>query len=158
MPILLLIGFILIPMLEIAVFIEVGGWIGLWPTLGLIMLTALLGTWQLRTQGLATLERAKLQLDQGKMPAKELFNGACLLIAGVLLLVPGFVTDVIGGLLFIPALREALRRTIGRRFAESAETRVFVDGEEVHRSKARDGVIDAEFEEVPDEPPRKLPR
>ncbi len=50
------------------------------------------------------------------------------------------------------------RPRFGRRFAESAETRVFVDGEEVHRSKARDGVIDAEFEEVPDEPPRKLPR
>ena len=158
MPLLLLSLFILVPLVEIAVFIEVGGWIGLWPTLGLCVLTALLGSWQLRAQGLATLERARVQLDQGQMPAKELFNGACLLIAGVLLLVPGFVTDAIGGLLFIPPLREALRRAIGRRMATSGETRVFVDGKEVHRSKARDGVIDGEFEEVPDEPPGRLPR
>ncbi|MEM7225106.1 MAG: FxsA family protein [Pseudomonadota bacterium] len=156
MPILLLSLFILMPLVEIAVFIEVGGWIGLWPTLGLCILTALLGSWQLRSQGMATLERARTQIDQGQMPAKELFNGACLLIAGALLLVPGFVTDAMGALLFIPAVREALRRGIGRRMKASGETRVFVDGKEVHRSGPRDGVIDGEFEEVPDEPPRRL--
>ena len=158
MPILLLSLFIVVPLVEIAVFIEVGGWIGLWPTLGLCVLTAFLGTWQLRAQGLATLERARAQLEQDQMPARELFNGACLLVAGVLLLVPGFVTDAVGGLLFVPAVREALRRAIGRRMASSAETRVFVDGHEVRRSGSRDGVIDGEFEEVPDEPPRRLPR
>ena len=140
MGIFILLALILGPLIEIAVFIQVGGAIGLWPTLILIVVTALLGTWQLRAQGLATLSRARSQMDRGVMPARELFDGVCLVIAGALLLVPGFVTDVIGALLFVPALRNALRLAIGRRVAASAETRVFVDGKEVYRGRPRDGV------------------
>ena len=107
-------AFILVPLIEIAVFIQVGGWIGLWPTLALIVLTAVLGTWQLRAQGIATLARARSQMERGVMPARELFDGLCLLVAGALLLTPGFVTDAVGGLLFVPPLRDFLRRMIGR--------------------------------------------
>ena len=102
MAIVLLAAFILVPLIEIAVFIKVGGWIGLWPTLALIVLTAVLGTWQLRAQGIATLARARSQMERGVMPARELFDGLCLLVAGALLLTPGFVTDAMGGLLFVP--------------------------------------------------------
>ena len=161
MGLLLLAAFILVPLIEIAVFIEIGGVIGLWPTLALILLTAVLGSWQLRAQGLATLNRARSQMEQGVMPARELFDGLCLLVAGALLLTPGFVTDAAGALLFVPPLRDVLRRAIGRRLAERTETRVYRDGREVHRGR---GVIDAEYEDVSDrddpddEPPRSLPR
>ena len=161
MGLLLLAAFILVPLIEIAVFIEIGGVIGLWPTLALILLTAMLGSWQLRAQGLATLNRARSQMEQGVMPARELFDGLCLLVAGALLLTPGFVTDAAGALLFVPPLRDVLRRAIGRRLAESTETRVYRDGREVHPGR---GVIDGEYEDVSDqgdpddEPPRSLHR
>jgi UPF0716 protein FxsA len=151
MGFLILIALIAGPLIEIAVFIRVGDAIGLWPTLALIVVTALLGTWQLRAQGLATLNRARSQMERGVMPARELFDGLCLLFAGALLLVPGFVTDLLGGLLFVPALRDALRRAIGRRVAASAETRVFVDGVEVHRSRPGDDVIDGDYRDVTDD-------
>ena len=165
MAFLLLAAFIGVPLLEIAVFIQVGGLIGLWPTLGLVILTAFVGTWQLRLQGIATLARARSQLDRGVVPAHELFDGLCLLVAGGLLLTPGFVTDAFGALLFIPGLRDSLRRALGRHLAAKAETRVFVDGQEIHRRGAPGGTIDGEYRDLTDQPApndddenRKLPR
>ncbi|MDH3596737.1 MAG: FxsA family protein [Rhodospirillales bacterium] len=164
MGFLILIALICVPLIEIAVFIEVGGLVGLWPTLALIVLTAVLGTWQLRAQGLATLSRARSQMERGEMPARELFNGLCLLGAGALLLTPGFVTDSLGALLFVPPLRDALRRAIGRYIAARAETRVFVDGREVHRHHPGGRTIDGEYDDLterpgPDrDPSRRLPR
>lgn len=164
MVILILLALICVPLLEIAVFIEVGGAIGIGPTLGLIVLTAVLGTWQLRAQGLATLARARSLMERGELPARELFDGLCLLVAGALLLTPGFVTDSIGALLFVPALRQALRRALGRHLAAKAETRVFVDGREVHGRGAGGATIDGEYRDLTDrpepgdEPDRRLPR
>lgn len=168
MAILLLAAFIAVPIVEIAVFIQVGGWIGLWPTLALVVLTALIGTWQLRLQGLATLDRARGQLDRGVLPARELFDGLCLLLAGALLLTPGFVTDVVGLLLFLPPVRDLLRRLAARHLAASAETRVWVNGQEVKRGSPGDGIIDGEYRDItpqdeesdderliPHEPPRR---
>lgn len=100
--------FIAVPLIEIAVFIEVGGIIGLWPTIGLVILTAVAGTALLRAQGLATLRRAQASLDRGEAPLREVFDGACLLVAGALLLTPGFVTDALGLSLFLPPIRSAL--------------------------------------------------
>lgn len=159
--ILLLAAFIAVPLLEIAVFIQVGGLIGLWPTLGLVLLTAVAGTWLLRMQGMATLSRARSQLDQGVLPARELFDGLCLVFAGALLLTPGFVTDSLGLLLFVPALRDLLRGILARRLA-TAESRVWVGGAEQRRRQGapRSGeVIDADYRDVTaaddprDEPP-----
>jgi UPF0716 protein FxsA len=166
MGILLLIAFIGVPLIEIGVFIQVGGFVGLWPTLGLVVLTAVLGTWQLRAQGLATLDRARRQIDQGILPAHELFDGLCLLVAGALLLTPGFVTDAVGFLLFLPPVRGALRQFLARHVMASAETRVWVDGEETRGRGPKDGrVIDGEFEDLTDDEhdpgggdDRKLPR
>ena len=152
MGILLLAAFIGVPLIEIAVFIEVGGWIGLWPTLGLVVLTAVLGTWQLRAQGLATLARARAQVDQGALPTRELVDGACLLIAGALLLTPGFVTDSVGFALFVGPVRDLLRDLLARHLKGTLETRVFVDGEEVRRGTGpgagRGPIIDGEYRDV----------
>lgn len=164
MVILVFFALICVPLLEIAVFIQVGGAIGLWPTLALIVLTAVLGTWQLRSQGMATLDRARRQMERGELPARELFDGLCLLVAGALLLTPGFVTDSTGALLFLPPLREALRRALGRYLAAKAQARVFVDGREVHGHGERGTTIDGEYRdltdhpEASDHPDRKLPR
>lgn len=151
MPLLILAAFIVVPLVEIAVFIQVGGLLGLWTTLALVVLTALLGTWQLRAQGLATLERARAQMDRGVMPARELFDGLCLLVAGALLLTPGFVTDTLGGLLFVPPLRDLLRRLIASRLVVRGGARVY----------RKDDVIDGDYRDVTDnwdndEPPRRL--
>jgi UPF0716 protein FxsA len=173
MAILLLAAFIGVPLVEIAVFVQVGGWIGLWPTLALVVVTAILGTWQLRAQGLATLLRARDQVDRGALPARELFDGACLLVAGALLLTPGFVTDAAGFLLFLPPVRDILRARLARYVQASMETRAFVDGEEVGpggagwpgggKGGAQGGapgpIIDGEFRDVSDAaPPERRPR
>ncbi|WP_404382333.1 FxsA family protein [Caenispirillum salinarum] len=112
MPLILLVLFIAVPVIEIGVFIQVGGLIGLWPTLGIVILTAVAGTALLKQQGLAVMRRAQDSLNRGEMPLREVFDGACLLFAGALLLTPGFVTDAFGLLLFLPPFRDALRRTI----------------------------------------------
>lgn len=146
-PILLL-AFIGVPIIEIALFIEVGGWIGLWPTLGLVVLTAIVGSIELRAQGVATLNKLRQQLDQGVLPAQTLFDGVCLLFAGALLLTPGFATDVVGLALFVPAFRRFLRVTVGRYIARHTEAHVFTSGGPSPGRRREDGVIDADYVDV----------
>ncbi len=151
MALLLLLAFIAVPLIEIAVFVEVGEEIGALSTILATVLTALAGMALLRSQGLATLERARANLDKGVMPARELFDGVCLLLAGALLLVPGFVTDGLGLLLFVPALRAVLRRFVGRHVnTDGVELR---QGHSTHRpnSRPRSDVIEGEYREVNDD-------
>ncbi|MGI9489551.1 MAG: FxsA family protein [Geminicoccaceae bacterium] len=142
----LLIAFIVMPLIEIAVLIQIGSWLGLWPTLGLIILTAIIGTWMLRQQGFAVLARVQQQLAEGSVPLGEVFEGFCLVIAGALLLTPGFVTDVIGGSLLMRPVRVWLYRTLGGRFRAAAMP---------NTSPGRHGpVVDGDFETVdPDQKP-----
>lgn len=168
MGVLLLAVLIGVPLIEIGLFIEIGGLIGLWPTLAVVLLTAALGSWQLRAQGLTTLARARQQLDRGELPTRELFDGFCLVIAGAMLLTPGFMTDVIGLALFVPAIRNSVRRFLARRMETTAETRVWVDGEEISARQSRPrrgpggGVIEGEYRDVSDptddddEPPKGI--
>lgn len=97
--------FILVPAVEIALFIKIGGMIGVLSTLLLIVMTALLGAGLLRYQGLMTLSRVQEHLQQGRMPAVELVEGMILLICGAFLLTPGFFTDTIGFLMLVPRIR-----------------------------------------------------
>ncbi|WP_206455874.1 FxsA family protein [Aurantimonas marina] len=99
---------LVIPILEIAVFILVGNAIGLWPTLGLVLLTAIIGTLLLKQQGLSTLARIQADIRAGRMPGRELVHGVMIAIAGVLLLTPGLVTDTLGFLLFVPKIRDGI--------------------------------------------------
>lgn len=100
--------FLLLPLAEIAGFILVGQKIGLWPTLLLILATTVLGGVLLRAQGFSMLARLNRATTQGQAPGKELVHGAMIVLAGILLLLPGFITDTIGILMFIPAVREKL--------------------------------------------------
>jgi UPF0716 protein FxsA len=152
----LLLAFIILPLLEIAMFIQVGGLIGLWPTLALVLITAFAGTVLLRVQGFAVLQRARASLARNEMPVTEVFDGFCLVIAGGLLILPGFVTDTLGLLLFVPPVRVALRRLIFQRMSRQAEMRIFVDGVEVPGRAQRPpppGVIEGDFREVDAETP-----
>jgi UPF0716 protein FxsA len=112
MGLLILIAFISVPMIEIGLFVQVGGAIGLWPTLFIVVATAVAGTALLRHQGLSALTRLQQSLERGEAPLDPVFDGFCLLAAGILLLTPGFFTDTIGFALFIPPVRRALRRII----------------------------------------------
>ncbi|MEM7508422.1 MAG: FxsA family protein [Pseudomonadota bacterium] len=104
-----------VPIIEIALFIEIGGWIGLWPTIATVILTALIGTLLLRQQGFAALNDLQTRLSEGRDPSSALAHGAMILIAGIVLLTPGFFTDAIGFLLLIPPVRTAVITTVGQR-------------------------------------------
>ena len=111
----LFLALIVVPLIEIGLFIEVGGLIGLWPTLAVVVLTALLGAALLRHQGLAAIADLDRRLRQGKDPLEPLVHGLLILVAGIVLLTPGFFTDAIGFALLVPPVRAALIRHLGRR-------------------------------------------
>ena len=110
-----LIVFITVPLIEMIVLIQVGGLIGAIPTVALVVLTATLGIWLLKLEGLATLARVQEKLDQGQIPETELLEGIMLLVGGALLLTPGFITDAMGFICLLPGLRRPLARWIIRR-------------------------------------------
>ena len=91
--------------------IKVGVVIGAFPTIFLSVFTALLGAWMVRRQGFTTLNRVRLSMQQGEVPALEMMEGTVLLVCGFLLLLPGFVTDVVGFVLLVPPLRRWLLTT-----------------------------------------------
>ena len=153
MPVLLLILFIAVPIAEIAIFIQAGERLGLWPTLCLVILTAILGTTLLRYQGLRALHRVQESLNHGKMPIGAVLTGLCLLVAGALLLTPGFLTDGVGFALFIPGIRKA----IGSRLANLFMSRGAVHVSNGHHrgtpyAGPKNQVIDTEFSEVREAP------
>jgi len=104
----LLLVFLTVPLIEIYLLIKVGGVIGAWPTVLLVVLTAVVGAFLIRLQGLSTLQRVQLAMMRGEVPALEMLEGAVLVICGALLLTPGFFTDTLGFLLLIPSLRRWL--------------------------------------------------
>ena len=122
MPILAIIlaAFIIVPLIEIGLFIQVGGAIGMLWTLGLVVATAVAGTALLRQQGRGTIRRARAQLAKNTLPLAEAFDGVMLIVSGALLLTPGFLTDALGGLLLIPLVRRFVREFVIRRFLASA--------------------------------------
>jgi len=140
-----------IPALEIFVFAEVGGIIGGWATVGLTLLTALLGALLFRTQGTAVLRRAQETLRQEQSPLADIIDGVGLLLAAVLLFLPGFVTDVAGFLLFIPPLRVVLIGYLFRSLARSAEANVWIVRTSFGKTSDSSGnrtVIDGEYEDL----------
>ena len=110
----LLLAFIAVPLIEIGLFIKVGGVIGLWPTLLIILLTALAGTWLVRSQGAQTIQNLQGSFQNMKNPTEPLVHGAMILLAGALLLTPGFFTDALGFLLLFPPFRVFAMKNIKR--------------------------------------------
>lgn len=129
-PVFLLL-FIALPIVEIVVLIKIGAAIGALNTIGLMILSAIIGTALVRAQGLSTLMRARESLARDIFPAKAMFDGLCLLVAGALFIIPGFITDAIGLLLVLPPVRTLIRALIWRYLASRGETHIWVNGEEI---------------------------
>lgn len=156
MGLILFVVMIAVPVVEIAVFVKVGGVIGLWPTIAIVILTALAGSALLRYQGLTTFIKAQQHLAQGRMPLAEVFDGLCLLFAGALLLTPGFVTDIVGLLLFVPPFRAGLRNVVGRWLAASGRVHVQSSGFDGRPQGPRGpDVIEGEYTDLTDDDPNK---
>lgn len=103
---------VVVPFVEIYLLLQVGGIIGAVPTIFLVVLTAVLGAWLLKQQGLATLQRFQASLAQGTLPAYEMVEGPILLVGGALLLTPGFITDIMGFACLIPQLRRKIAQYV----------------------------------------------
>ena len=108
----LFILFIVIPIVEIALLLQVSEVIGGWSTLALVIITAFIGAKLVKQQGIHALGNVQQQMAQGQMPAQDLFAGLCIIIAGVLLLTPGVMTDALGFLLLTPAVRSGLAKNL----------------------------------------------
>jgi UPF0716 protein FxsA len=115
MGLLLVLLFIVVPIAELYVIIQVGEWIGVWPTLLLLLLDAIVGSWLLKHEGRAAWRRFNEALAERRIPAKEVADGFLVILGGALLIAPGFITDIFGILFLIPPTR-ALARKILYRF------------------------------------------
>ena len=115
----LLILFLTVPLVEIAILIKIGKVIGAGYTIALVIGTAILGAALLRTQGISTLAKVQKNINRGQLPATELIEGLILLISGVLLLTPGFFTDMLGFLALVPILRQRLAQTFFVNFMQN---------------------------------------
>ena len=141
----ILMAFIAVPLIEIALFIQVGGVIGLWPTLLIVVLTAFIGTSLLRKQGSQALNNLRRSFGELQDPTEHLAHGAMILFSGALLLTPGFFTDAIGFLLLVPAVRSKVFHYMRSRVKVQSFS-AHSHGEQPHKST--DDIIEAEYHEV----------
>lgn len=117
--------FVVVPIVEIYFIIQVAHVIGGWETIGLLIFESLLGAWLMKRQGIGALNRIAQAIEQHRAPGKELIDGFLILVAGVLMVTPGFVTDVFGFLLLLPPTRAIVRRLLVARFKQGRYGRVF---------------------------------
>ncbi len=127
----LLLLFVLVPLVELALLVRLGQWLGLWPTLGLVLLTGTVGAALARSQGARALARIQAEVAAGRLPGDSMLDGMGVLVGGLLLLTPGVLTDIVGFALLLPAgrgwLRARVKRWLERRVA-SGDLRVAVFG------------------------------
>ena len=133
--------FLIVPLIEIALFIQVGGLIGLWPTLAIVILTAIAGTFLIRSQGQAVMMQLRDRMGELQDPTEPLAHGAMVLFAGALLLTPGFFTDALGLSLMVPGVRGKIFNFIRQRVT----VQEFQYGSS---PRQQDTVIDAEYEDL----------
>lgn len=117
----LLLLFFIVPALELALLLQIGRWIGLWPTLSLIFTTALAGSYLARREGMATWRAFRQRLAEGQLPGRELIDGLVILLAGALLITPGVLTDLVGLLGLLPPTRALMRRYLIRRLHQTLQ-------------------------------------
>lgn len=147
----LLIAFIAVPLIEIALFIQVGGAIGLWSTLLVVVITAILGTYLVRQQGSQVMGQLRGRMSELKDPTEPLAHGAMILFSGALLLTPGFFTDALGFSLLVPGVRSYVFHALKSRM----NVQSFSMGTgQAPQADPRGDVIDGDFEVVQPEPKR----
>lgn len=153
----LFLAFLAVPLIEIALFIQVGGLIGLWPTLMIVILTAILGTWLVKAQGRLALSQLRTSFERLDDPSEPLAHGAMILLAGALLLTPGFFTDGVGFALLIPPVRSAVFHWLRSR----VKVQRFNMGGQMNQPQRQtppaEDVIEGSFSEAPQPPGDKRP-
>ena len=112
--------FLVVPIIELYVIVQVSSSIGVLETIGLLIAISVVGAWLVRHEGTSVMRKVQSQLRQGEMPTKQLVDGALILFAGALMLTPGFVTDALGVLLLVPPSRIAIRGVLMRQFRRRA--------------------------------------
>lgn len=132
----LFILFIVVPIIEIMVLMNVGAWLGVWPTIAIVIITAWLGAKNVKQQGIATLNSVQSKMAQGEMPSDEIVAGLLLLVAGVLLMTPGFVTDFFGLSLLIPSVRSMLIKSVQTHLVMNKNTAGFTYQSSVHTDQS----------------------
>ena len=137
-----LIAIILVPIIEIYLFIKIGSQIGALTTITLIFVTAILGIIYARYEGLNTLKSAFVQLVKNEIPVYEIISGAAITFAALLLIIPGFATDIIGFLLIFPFSRKFILKILSSKFQM--------------KKKTNEKFIDGEYEEIEKEDDKKL--
>jgi UPF0716 protein FxsA len=149
-------AFLAVPMIEIGLFIQVGGLIGLWPTLGIVVLTAVIGTSLVRSQGARALADLRNSMNEMRDPTAPLAHGAMIVFAGALLLTPGFFTDACGLALLIPQVRQAVMRYVAARVQVASFTAQSTRTDMPFSQDGRPTIIDGDFQEIDPEnlPPR----
>lgn len=158
-PLLLLV----VPLAEIAAFVVIGGQIGVWATLGMVLLTAVIGSFLLRWQGIGLFNRINAEMRADRVPGRELVHGVMILVAGVLLLTPGFVTDSLGFLLFVPGFRDTVWRLLKDRIVVQGMSASFGSAQGsggapgTGRGPSRDGVVDLDEDEYMRNPDSSSP-
>ena len=155
----IILALVVVPIVEIALFIRVGGWLGVWPTIAIVIATAVAGGMLLRQQGLRTIAALQQQLARGADPSPLLLEGAMLLVGGVLLLTPGFFTDAVGLALLVPQIRAWMAARALPLLAARIVT-VGTAGFRTTRPGSRfddrpGGPIDADYREVETPPPHE---
>ena len=133
---------ILIPIVEIYLFIKIGSQIGAFTTIFLVFFTAVVGVYYARYEGINTLRSGMTQIIKNQIPAHELISGAAIAFAAVLLIIPGFATDLVGFLLIIPITRRLILGRLNKKF-ENKETK-------------KSNFIEGEFEDIEDDNDRKI--
>jgi UPF0716 protein FxsA len=164
MRLLLFAAFTAIPLTEIALLVLLGRWIGFWATMGIIIATAVVGTYVLHRQGFVVMERTMAAINAGKPPIAPVVDGGFLLLSGMLLITPGLITDSVGLLLLIPWVRHRIAAAAVRRVVKSPAFREATAANGAFKPRPEpDGpapegpVIDGEFERLDERAPRRPP-
>ena len=137
-----LLSIILIPILEIYLFIKIGAQIGAFNTILLIFITAIIGVYYARFEGINTLRSGFTQIIKNKVPAYEIISGAAIAFAALLLIIPGFATDLIGFLLIFPLSRKLIFNKFSKKFPQDKQE--------------KNNFIDGEFEDIEDDNDKKI--
>ncbi|MGO4888689.1 FxsA family protein [Anaerobacillus sp. MEB173] len=117
---------IIVPALEVGVLILSGNLIGVWPTVLLIILTGVLGAWLAKKEGLHAVRLAQVQAQNGQIPSGVILDGICILVGGVVLLTPGFITDAIGFILLVPYTRSIIKKWLQKMIERMIQNGQFV--------------------------------
>lgn len=144
---------LMVPLVEIALFVTVGGWLTLWPTLAIVLGTAILGGYVVRQQGLRALSDMQKAMQTMQNPMSPMANSAMIMAAGVLLMLPGFLTDTLGLLLLIPPIRHRVIKRFGGRMRVFTTATAEPDWRHGPEGRYGDEVIDAEYSEIDPERP-----